>query len=271
MKIFNIDAPDDIAIKVVSLRIPVFVIKVVQSLEREFYNPLSYEHMILRAPSPQNHTTFPLSPIWKLEEVGYGYTNIAAFIHTIPIYLRDSRPEIINDDNCIIVPLGAYYSNRRGNSPYIELYLTAINSSAKNKGSHFKWLLTTVLIHELAHAALDIFNYEHSPQSEKVSYHTEFGRWREESTANATALYIIREYGNKNFYDYARKFMQSQPPEYALGVLMEGNEGIQRFFYNVFFAKINGVNYTQRQQWLNYVKHAPDRDGLKMMERLLEG
>ena len=73
----------------------------------------------------------------------------------------------------------------------------------------FKYLLTKVLIHELAHAALDIFNLVDAPSSEKVFYDTDFGKWREESMANAVALRIIKDFSEdtstapdkKTFYD----------------------------------------------------------------------
>ena len=86
-----------------------------------------------------------------------GYENIATLAHTIPIYLRHSKPEK-KDDNSIIDLLGAYYSNRHGDTPYIELYLKGIDDATNGNDEHFKWLFVKVLIHELAHAALDIFN-----------------------------------------------------------------------------------------------------------------
>ena len=139
------------------------------------------------------------------------YENIVTLLHTIPIYLRDSRPEEILGEDCIIDPLGAYYSNRKGDSPYIELYMTNIECCTQNDDQHFKWLFTKVLLHELAHAALDIHNHEQNYQTtEKVLYSSEFGRWCEELMANAVALRIIKDYGDKDFYDYAKQFMESQ-------------------------------------------------------------
>jgi len=264
MKIVNIDASEHLAGKVVNLRIPEFVIEVVRPLEQDFYNHFSHHQIICGIHSHNKNTPLPLSPIWKFESGGY--ENIAALLHSIPIYLRDSRPELIRDENSIIDLLGAYYSNRKGDSPYIELYLTAIDSSI-NDDEHFRWLFTEVLIHELAHAALDIFNLEHTPQSEKVFYHTDFGRWREESMANAVALQIIKDFGNKDFYDYTKQFMQSQPAEYALGVLMEDFRYWD--FRSVFDSKEQGVDSNLQQEWLNYVKGTPDWEGLNKWNELL--
>ena len=161
MKIVNLDAPAHLADKVVELKIPNFIIEVVRHLERDCYDchgPLAYYRQIIFGVHSSHNTALPLSPIWKFKEPEY--ENIATLIHTIPIYLRDSKPEEIRDENSIIDLLGAYYSNRKGDSPYIELFLSAIDNSSNNDENHFKWLFTKVLIHELAHAALDIFNLE---------------------------------------------------------------------------------------------------------------
>ena len=268
MKIVYMDAPRHLAEKVAKLEIPNFIIEVIRHLERDYYRDYydEIEIEIICGVHSSHNTTLPLSPIWKFKEPEY--ENIATLIHTIPIYLRDSKPEEIRDENSIIDLLGAYYSNRNGDSPYIELFLSAIDNSINNDENHFKWLFTKVLIHELAHAALDIFNLERNNSViEKIHYFSEFGRWREESMANALTLKIIRNYGNKDFYDYAKRFMKSQPAEYALGVLMEyfGYGG----FISVFDSKKQGVDSNLQQKWLNYVKGTPDWDGLEKWNDML--
>ena len=267
MKIVNLDTPEHLAEKVVKLEIPNFIIEVVRHLERDCYVHLDC-HQIICGDNSSHNTTLPLSPIWKFEHAGY--ENIAALIHTIPIYLRDSKPEKNRDENSIIDLLGAYYSNRKGDSPYIELFLSAIDNSTNNDENHFKWLFTKVLIHELAHAALDIFNLGRNNSTiEKIHYSSEFGRWREESMANAVALRIIRDYGNKDFYDYAKQFMKSQTPEYALGVLME-DFGYWDF-RSVFDSKERGVDDSNLpQEWLNYVKGTPNWNGLNKWNDILD-
>ena len=269
MKIVNLDAPRHLAEKVVELKIRNFIIEIVQHLERDYFRDCYVRfvhHEIICGVHSSHNTTLPLSPIWKFEHTGY--ENIATLIHTIPIYLRDSKPEEIRDENSIIDLLGAYYSNRNGDSPYIELFLSAIDNSINNDENHFKWLFTKVLIHELAHAALDIFNLEgNNSVIEKIHYFSEFGRWREESMANAVTLKIIRDYGHKAFYYYAKLFMQSQPAEYALGVLMEDVRYLD--FISVFNPKELGVDSNLQQKWLNYVKGTPDWDGLKKWNYML--
>ena len=264
MKIVNLDAPRHLAKKVVELKIPNFIIEVIRHLERDYYDEIE----IICGVHSSHNTTLPLSPSWKFRKPRY--ENIATLIHMIPIYLRDSKPEEIRDENSIIDLLGAYYSNRKGDSPYIELFLSAIDNSINNDENHFKWLFTKVLIHELAHATLDIFNLERNNSNviEKINYCSDFGRWREESMANAVTLKIIRDYGNKAFYYYAKLFMQSQPAEYALGVLME-DFGYWDF-RSVFDSKEQGVDYNLQQKWLNYVKGTPDWNGLEKWNDMLD-
>ena len=268
MKISNYDAPENLAIKVLDFSIPAFILDVVRPLERDYYSHFS-RHQLKCDAHRLSHlkATIPLSPIWKFEDISY--ENIVTLLHTIPIYLRDSKPEEVQDEDCIIDPLGAYYSNRKGNSPYIELYLTNIESCTQNEDQHFKWLFTKVLLHELAHAALDIHNHKQNYcTSEKVICSSEFGRWREESMANAMALRIIKDYGNKDFYDYTKQYMTSQPAEYALGVLMEDFGHWD--FRSVFDSKKHGVDSVLQQEWLKYAKGNPCWAGLEGWNEILD-
>jgi hypothetical protein len=269
MRIINIDALNKHVELFVSKRIPTYVRSFLEPQERKYYGEFQKYQDI--------STQCPVSPVRKFE-CGW-YENIAVLWHTIPIYLRDKRPEIGHDNDCksIIDPLGAYFPNRHGDDPYIELYLTDIYGAAEDfyemykdktlldtKPSvkeGFKFLSTIVLLHELAHAALDIFNLEDTPKSEMVSYKTEFGKWREESMANAVALRIIRDYGNQTLYNYAKKFMELQPAEYALGVKMEAFESSD--FDSIFDAKRYGVDENLQQEWLDYAQGTPDWSGLK--------
>jgi hypothetical protein len=102
--------------------------------------------------------------------------------------------------------------------------------------------------------------------SEKVTYDADFGKWREESMANAVALKIINRYGRDKFKNYAKKFMELQSAEYALGVKM-----VEDFdssdFDSVFNVKIHGVDDELQQKWLDYAQGKtgtpPDSAGLK--------
>jgi hypothetical protein len=164
-----------------------------------------------------------------------------SLLHTIPVYLREKNKR---DDDCDL--LGTYHPDK--NNPYIELYMQDIWDAAKANDLHFKWLLTKVLIHELAHAALDIHNLENSEFVEdKVRHFTRFRQWREEEVAdNAITLRIIRDFGDSAFYAYAKAFMQERDPEYALDVEVENFEDLD--FDRVFKAKYLRVPMQKMRQ-----------------------
>ena len=273
MKITNIDAHKHLARKAISLNIPQFVLDVIRPLERKMLQQMHYSIMKTEHfPRKSGSIQLPFYPIRKFEH--FGYEQVSNLVHTIPIYLRDVRPDEYNKETDIVDALGAYFPNRRNYDPYdpydpyIELYLSNIDNASGSNDLIFKWLFAKVLIHELAHAVMDIFNYEHCNQTiEKVQYCTEFGKWREESMANAVALRIIREYGNRDFYDYAKSFMCSQPAEYALGVRMEDFGHWD--FRSVTDGKEDGVNADLQQKWLDYAKGNPSWDGLQCWNKVL--
>lgn len=262
MRILNLD-PDYFdryyAKEVKKLNIPQFVLEVLRPLEEKHYASKAFSRGLFDPIYDRGR--YPILPCWAVDESS-GYESIATLIHAIPIFLRSHKRR---DDeprkNSIVDLLGAYHSGDSGSSPYIELYMNKILEHAIDD-EHFKWLFTTVLLHELAHAALDIRNRaRHQSDDDKVSYSSEFGKWREESMANAVALRIIEEYGDAGFYGYARKFMLSQPPEYALGVLMKDFD--EDFYAAAWRGKILGVNQVLQDEWLQYVKGTPDWDGLR--------
>jgi hypothetical protein len=279
MKIINIDAPKEFVEKIWNVRIPLpNSIKILlEEFEGDYYDNFEVLQNIIKP-----HTSH--SSVWKFE-CGM-YENIAVLRHTIPIHLRDKALEIDRFNNnckCIVDPLGAYISYWGRYTPHIELYLPKIYREAEKFHKlckeqkllptnpsvleGFKFLSTIVLLHELAHAALDIFNLiVDDPLSEKVTYDADFGKWREESMANAVALKIINRYGRDKFKNYAKKFMELQSAEYALGVKM-----VEDFdssdFDSVFNAKIHGVDDELQQKWLDYAQGKtgtpPDSAGLK--------
>jgi hypothetical protein len=191
-----------------------------------------------------------------------------SLLHTIPVYLRAENKSREEGDL-----LGTYHpdpNNPDTNNPYIELYLQDIWDAAKENDLHYKWLLTKVLIHELAHAALDVYNLENGKYiDEKVKYSTEFGKWREESMANAITLRIIREFDDTAFYAYAKEFMLHQPDGYALGVLLENFEDLD--FDSVLEAKYMGVPVNFAEEWMAYVQGTPDWEGLHQRNKELIG
>ena len=219
-----------------------------------------------------NHGPHPeeLTPIWKCKDEHEYKANILHFAHTIPIVLkedplkRDPREEERKTEYPITEIWGMYISGRNNKTPYIELYPRNIDRSTHGNDEHFKWLFTKVLIHELAHAVLDMFNYErNSGERQKVLYSSEFGRWREESMANAIVLTIIKEFGAEDFYNYALMVVRNQPAEYALGAKMPVD------IHGIIDEKRCGVSNVVRKLWLDYVKGKPTTQGLEQWNDML--
>lgn len=221
--------------------------------------------------------------------------NIPNLLHTIQIRLReransksdyylvhnqkyesnnkkeDIESECIQSNNKrkgIVDPLGAYFSD--DNHPYIELYISRIEKAAHHYAdpNTFRWLFSKVLIHELVHASMDLHNWTHFEKNgiEKIKYSTIFGKWREESMANAMTLQIIKNFKDVNFYNFAKTFMLSQPSEYALGVLMED---MNYSFYRYVESKKSGIHKKLQSEWLKYVKGSPDTKGLEKWNDIL--
>ena len=283
MKILNYDAPEELVIKVLEQAIPDFILEVIRKQEAAFYHgdefylqmlcPLQcYEQgeveerqvtecaVELFTPISFDQCLRP-TPIQKVTRASY--RNIVSLLHTIPVYLREKNTR---DDEGDL--LGIYHPDK--NNPYIELYMQDIWDAAKANDLHYKWLLTKVLIHELAHAALDVYNLENGKYiEEKVKYSTEFGKWREESMANAITLRIIREADDTAFYAYATEFMLHQPDRYALGVLLENFEDLD--FDSVLEAKYMGVPVNFAEEWMAYVQGTPDWEGLHQRNKELIG
>ena len=292
MKILNYDAPEELVIKVLEQAIPDFILEVIRKQEAAFYHGDEFYLQMLcplqryeqgeveeRRSTERSLEIFtPISfdqglrptPIRKFTRASY--RNIVSLLHTIPVYLREKNKR---DDDCD--RLGAYHPDK--NNPYIELYMQDIWDAAKANDLHYKWLLTKVLIHELAHAALDVYNLENGEYIGEVEYSSanrelmlqmrEFGKWREESMANAITLRIIREFDDTAFYAYAKEFMLHQLDEYALGVLLENFEDLD--FDSVLEAKYMGVPVNFAEEWMAYVQGTPDWEGLHQRNKELIG
>ena len=275
MKILNYDAPEELVIKVLEQAIPDFILEVIRKQETAFYHGDEFYLQVLcplqRYEQGEESEEFtPISfdqglrptPIRKFTRASY--RNIVSLLHTIPVYLRKNKRDDKGGDL-----LGAYYPDT--NNPYIELYMKDIWEAAKANDLHYKWLLTKVLIHELAHAALDVYNLENGEYIEEpkeVKYSTEFGKWREESMANAITLRIIREADDTAFYAYAKEFMlHHQDWWYALGVLLENFEDLD--FDSVLEAKYMGVSEDFAKEWKTYVQGTPDWEGLHQRNKEL--
>lgn len=201
-------------------------------------------------------------------ELGY----MAHLFRQVQIHILDegskvrSQRDYNNPEQGIIIdPLGAYYPSKNNNSPRIEIYLSKIRDVTSDE-KHYVWLFAKVMLHELAHALLDINNYDQwKTVVNKIPYYTTFGMWREESMANAIALKIIKQYGTEPFYEYAKEFVLSQGDGYSLGALLENSANASW----VIKDKVKGVDPDLQKKWLDYVTGNPDVKGLKEWNILL--
>jgi len=237
---------------------------------------------------------------WTIPSGQHFGESISSLLHVVPFYLSKYRH---NEDKDL---LGAYFSGKGQKTPYIELYISEIEKAAKNANpknnkefeQYFKWILTQTTIHEIMHGVMDIYNQaqyydtngHYIGPSEQIVYSTEYGRWREESFANAATLKMIYFYINNlnaeivnsirsavnvfcgsnvdgiirkriensspsifaYFYSFTKDFMSRQDPEYALGVTLSRFKKID--FSKRVLEKSRGVSAQIQNDWLNEAK-----------------
>lgn len=267
MKIRNIDV-DQEDVK----RIACFSDFVLDTINTAFkYEVAKLDKKDLISAEPVSAANISNCPIHKFANIDY--CNIANLIHTIPIYLTKEQPNKCSkkdretNENKIDL-LGAYFPNQPNGIPYIKIYAhkikEAVTKESVTNDTEYKWLFTKVLIHELTHAALDIYNWEKFSGINKMPYTPGFGVWREESTANAVTLMIIKRTNNEEFYSYAKEFIKTQPKAYRLGLLME-DFGYETFM-SVMRNKIEGVQPDLKKAWLTDVKKL-SREWLKDLNK----
>ena len=193
--------------------------------------------------------------IWQFQDENYA--TILDLIHAIPIHLVESMSVNLQykEGVCMrIDPLGAYVHTKSKESPRIELFMDKLIENA-DSSEHFVWLATMTIFHELAHAALDIFNNNRYltgryTDHEQVSFASMYGKWREESMATAVTLRLIRDAGKsfKPFYEFAEDYFRRQAPEYSLGLHLIDFEYFD--FQSVTDAKRFGIEPEEQSEWL---------------------
>lgn len=196
-----------------------------------------------------------LPKIWQFQDANYA--NIIDLIHTIPIHFVESMsPDLPHIESICtrIDPLGAYIHTKTTESPRVELFFDKLIENADTI-EHFVWLVTMTIFHEMAHAALDIFNNNRYltgryTDHEQVSFASKYGKWREESMATAVTLRLIRDAGKsfRPFYEFAEDYFRRQAPEYSLGLHLIDFEYFD--FQSVTDAKRFGIEPEEQSEWL---------------------
>ncbi len=197
--------------------------------------------------------------IWQFQDENYA--TIIDLIHAIPIHLVESMPANLpyKEGVCMrIDQLGAYIHTKSKESPRVELFMDKLIETA-DSSEHFVWLVTMTIFHEMAHAALDIFNNNRYLTSrytdhEQVSFASKYGKWREESMATAVTLRLIRDAGKRQtpFYEFAKDYYSRQEPEYVLGLHLIDFEYFD--FQAVTDGKRFGVEPEEQSEWLEAMR-----------------
>lgn len=243
MRIINIDAEQDIAMQ--CLTYEPFIKDVVRHLDVQLSDPND------KVKPSKDAMNWPIR-FFKTPR----YENVATLLHTIPIYLRNY------DDNAD--EGGVYHSDvdkyNCYKGPYIELFIgnlkqidEQINKEHYN-GDTFMWLFTKVLIHELAHAAMDIHNCaQYYNVEDKLLSDKEYREYREESMANAIALRIIKDFAGEEkngFYEFCKNVCLGQDKKYAIGVDFVDFKP-EEFTEYVVKEKVEGISEEKRKAWMD--------------------
>ena len=124
-----------------------------------------------------------------------------------------------NSEKCVISDLlGVYVSQFKSKSSTgfaekkSEIFLW-VDKIKRSGGDYYKTLIRQVLVHELAHAIMDVHEYPFFNPNGHL--------FREESLANALSLYIMGKIykHDSNNYKFLVEFVSKQPLQYALGLL----------------------------------------------------
>jgi hypothetical protein len=109
----------------------------------------------------------------------------------------------------------------------------------------YKPLIKQVLVHELAHAIMDVHEYPFF----NPGYHL----FREESLANALSLYIMGKIykHDSNNYKFLVEFVSMQPLQYALGLLYNDKLTITRAMGRWMEIKAFNAPNNSLPKWVN--------------------
>lgn len=188
--------------------------------------------------------------------------------HLVPVEIVDSATETNVDEGAIIELLGAYFhqkDHRHQDRPLIQLYAANISATAKNMSSTVEDLATVVLLHELAHLFMD--TSLESDGTDRTPYYTDFGKWREESFANAIVLSMLNHARDNALFNFAQSFIKTQSAEYALGEIIYQDRGhfSPDFIDRRKKEKLVGVCKQLQNDWLASAK-AADVAKLEILE-----
>ena len=144
-------------------------------------------------------------------------------------------------------------------TPRIVLCLERIKRCVNNS-EEFMFLLATVVVHELAHAKMDV-NHQNSKYRSKDA----FWHWMEESMANYYTLECFDDYRmcshrfNHHWahdcFDFVKDFIKKQPPAYALGYELYDKRPALRWEWKREKCNLGGSQRSlEKAAWLKYMQ-----------------
>lgn len=158
-------------------------------------------------------------------------------------------------------PVGKAYRVNES-KPKIFIWIDKILEYVKNDKNLFRILSAQVILHELAHAALDERLLGDETGKDKLSIPRSFIKAKEESLAQAISLYLLRPHLNETEMQYLLDVSNSLPLEYAVA-----NEYLN-FKGNIYNLAATWKNIKQNNwiaipaaiEWIKYIQRPKPLD-----------
>lgn len=152
-------------------------------------------------------------------------------------------------------PNGKHYSIDESH-PRIFIWVDKIYNFVKGDSHNYRLLTSKVILHELAHAMMDI-NLTGGLHHRTNNFNKTFYTLKEESLANAIALTLIKPHISDNDWEFLVSVVKQQPFQYALGLEYLDNHGrvIERSIGEWMHLKeCSDYSIKVVKEWIRYVK-----------------
>lgn len=153
-------------------------------------------------------------------------------------------------------PVGRDYSIDESH-PRIFIWVDKIYNIVNGDSHNYILLASQVILHELAHALMDINltgNFHHRTN---YKFNKTFYTLKEESLANAISLTLIKPHISDKNWDFLVSVVKQQPFQYALGLeYLDNNGGIIISSIDKWMNLKRCKHYSTQVQkeWIRYVK-----------------
>ena len=157
--------------------------------------------------------------------------------------------------------------------PRIFIWVDKIFNKVKRDKHLFNILTTKVILHELAHAMMDVHLVgKHEDNTIKKEGPKKFIFNKEESLANAIALSLIKNHIDITDYCFLKEIVKCQPQSYSSGLklLDENGQVFDDLMYHWMLMKLWG-KYPKKacQEWNKYFNNSEifDKEELTKMDK----